>query len=73
VPGGHVRHMRLALLPMERVPHGALLGRIWELRSNFSACDAAYIALAEMTGATLYTCDAKLRKGHRAAVVVIQD
>lgn len=56
-------------LPMERYPHDSLLGRIWELRHNFTAYDAVYIALSEMTGATLYTNDAKLRKGHRAQVV----
>ena len=60
----------LAAFPAERRAHTPLLGRIWELRHNFTAYDAAYIALAETTGATLYTCDAKLRKGHRAKVVV---
>jgi predicted nucleic acid-binding protein len=60
----------LALLPAERYSHIPLLGRIWELRHNFTAYDAAYIALAEATGAVLYTCDEKLRKGHKAQVVV---
>jgi predicted nucleic acid-binding protein len=60
----------LANLPAERFEHTPLLRRMWELRNNFTAYDAAYIALAEATGSTLYTCDAKLRKGHRAKVVV---
>ena len=60
----------LAMLPAERYGHEPLLGRIWELRHNFSAYDAAYIALAEETGSVLYTCDEKLRKGHRARVTV---
>ena len=60
----------LTLLPAERYSHIPLLGRIWELRHNFTAYDAAYIALAEATGAVLYTFDEKLRKGHRAQVVV---
>ena len=60
----------LALLPAERYSHISLLGRIWELRHNFTAYDAAYIALAEATGAVLYTFDEKLRRGHRARVVV---
>jgi predicted nucleic acid-binding protein len=60
----------LAMLPAERYSHTPLLGRIWELRHNFTAYDAAYIALAEATGAVLYTVDEKLRKGHRARVVV---
>jgi predicted nucleic acid-binding protein len=58
-------------LPVDRYPHQPLLDRIWELRKNFTAYDAAYIALAEATGAVLYTCDAKLAKGHRAEVIVI--
>lgn len=60
----------LATLPAERYSHTPLLGRIWELRHNFTSYDAAYIALAEAVGAVLYTCDEKLRQGHRARVVV---
>jgi predicted nucleic acid-binding protein len=60
----------LAALPAERFSHLPLLGRIWELRHNFTAYDAAYIALAEATGSVLYTCDEKLSKGHRARVVL---
>jgi predicted nucleic acid-binding protein len=43
---------------------------MWELRHNFTAYDAAYIALAEAMNAVLYTSDAKLCKGHRARVVL---
>jgi predicted nucleic acid-binding protein len=60
----------LAALPAERYAHAPLLSRIWELRHNFTAYDAAYIALAEATNSILYTCDARLRKGHRAQVVL---
>lgn len=60
----------LAGLPVERCTHTPLLHRIWELRHNFTAYDATYIALAETTGADLFTCDEKLSKGHRARVVV---
>jgi predicted nucleic acid-binding protein len=60
----------LAMLPAERYAHTPLLTRIWELRHNFTCYDAAYIALAEATGAVLYTCDAKLSRGHRARVMV---
>ena len=60
----------LAMLPVERFPHAPLLSRIWELRYNFTAYDAAYIALAEATNSVLYTCDEKLSKGHRARVAV---
>jgi predicted nucleic acid-binding protein len=60
----------LAALPAERFSHVPLLGRIWELRHKFTACDATYIALAEATGSVLYTCDEKLSKGHRARVAL---
>jgi predicted nucleic acid-binding protein len=61
----------LATLPAERYAHTPLLGRIWELRHKFTAYDAVYIALAEKMDAVLYTSDEKLRKGHRARVVVL--
>jgi predicted nucleic acid-binding protein len=60
----------LAALPAQRYSHIPLIPRIWELRHNFTAYDATYIALAEATGAVLYTCDEKLRNGHRARVVL---
>ena len=60
----------LATLPAERYAHTPLLGRMWELRHNFTAYDAAYIALAEATNSVLYTSDEKLSKGHRARVVL---
>ncbi len=62
----------LAALPAERYPHTPLIGRIWELRHNFTAYDAAYIALAEAMNALLYTSDEKLCKGHRARVVLFR-
>ena len=58
----------LEAFPAERYPHTPLLGRIWELRHNFTAYDAVYIALAEAARAVLYTCDEKLSRGHRARV-----
>jgi len=60
----------LAALRAIRYAHTPLVGRIWELRHNFTAYDAVYIALAEATSSVLYTCDAKLCKGHRARVVL---
>lgn len=60
----------LADLPAERYSHTPLIGRNWELRHNFTAHDATYIALAEATDSVLYTCDEKLRRGHRARVVL---
>ncbi|HKA01309.1 MAG TPA: type II toxin-antitoxin system VapC family toxin [Candidatus Solibacter sp.] len=63
----------LASLPAERYEHAPLLGRVWELRHNFTPYDAVYIALAEAANATLYTCDEKLAKGHRARVRVFRN
>ena len=53
-----------------RYPHAALLSRIWELRDNLTAYDAAYVALAETLDTPLVTKDARLARasGHRAAV-----
>ena len=47
----------LAALPLRRVPHMALLVRIWELRDNLSGYDAASVALAEALRAPLVTAD----------------
>jgi predicted nucleic acid-binding protein len=62
----------LRALPAERYSHIPLLGRIWELRHNFTAYEAAYIALAEATNSVLYTSDEKLGKGHRARVALFR-
>jgi predicted nucleic acid-binding protein len=60
----------LAEFPLARRPHTLLLPRIWELRSNLTAYDAVYIALAEALDAPLITRDARLARapGHRARV-----
>lgn len=49
-------------LPLDRHPHDVLLDRIWDLRSNLSAYDATYVALAEALDAVLLTCDARLAR-----------
>jgi predicted nucleic acid-binding protein len=62
----------LSALPIERYGHRALLPRIWELRRNLTAYDAAYVALAEALDATLLTRDGRLaRAPHRARVEVV--
>jgi predicted nucleic acid-binding protein len=59
-------------LRLTRYPHSMLLPRIWMLRQNLSAYDAAYLMLAEKLGATLITRDRRLRSapGHAAQVEV---
>jgi predicted nucleic acid-binding protein len=47
-------------LRLTRYPHFVFLSRIWRLRENFSAYDAAYLALAQKLGATLVTRDSRL-------------
>lgn len=63
-------------LPISYYPHQILLDRVWELRKNFTAYDATYIALAEVLKAPLITCDSAFKKGsgtiHRATVALIK-
>jgi predicted nucleic acid-binding protein len=56
-------------LPIERYSHELLAGRIWQLRSNLTAYDAAYVALAELLGAPLVTTDARLARSAAARKV----
>ena len=55
-------------LSVTRHAHGAFLGRIWELRNNFSAYDAAYVALAEALEVPLITRDLRLARSACALV-----
>lgn len=61
-----------ANLALVRYPHVRLSDRIWELRHNLTAYDAAYVALAEALDVPLVTCDRRLREapGHTAQVEV---
>jgi len=63
----------LAALDLARYPHDVLLPRVWELRQNVTACDAAYLTLAEMLPATLLTRDRGLARvpGVKARVEVL--
>jgi len=63
----------LADIPINRYPHDVFLPRIWELRPNMTAYDAAYVALAETLPAPLLTRDTRLASapGHAAIIELI--
>jgi predicted nucleic acid-binding protein len=52
----------LAVLRLERAPHGPLMGRIWALRDNLTVYDASYVALAESLDTILLTGDERLAR-----------
>jgi len=60
-------------LRMTRYPHVPFARRVWELRTNLTPYDAAYIALAETLGCLLVTADARLARapGIRCGVEVV--
>ena len=60
----------LAALPLRRYPHHVFLPRVWELRSNLTAYDAAYVALAEGLRAVLVTRDRRLASAPDLATTV---
>jgi predicted nucleic acid-binding protein len=65
-------HVLIDLLDLRILhhPHSLLLPRIWQLRNNLSAYDAAYVALAERLDAALLTRDSRLAAatGHAARI-----
>ena len=67
---GRLALVDLADLPLRRYPHDFLLPRVWELRNNLTAYDAAYVALAEALDAPLLTRDRRLAAavGHHAKI-----
>lgn len=60
-------------MPILRQSHRPLVGRIWALRENVTAYDAAYIALAEAAGVSFLTRDTALARlpGLEAPVEVV--
>ena len=50
----------LVALPITRFPVRPLMVRAFELRANVTACDACYVALAEVLDCPLITSDSRL-------------
>lgn len=78
---GDLDHRRVELamvdlrsLRLDRVPHGPLLHRAWDLRQDLTVYDATYVALAEAMQVPLLTADAKLAAapGLRCAVDLVE-
>jgi len=57
-------------LDIEFYHEESLMRRVWKLRHNLTAYDAAYVALAEALRAPLLTRDERMSKtaGHRATI-----
>jgi predicted nucleic acid-binding protein len=64
----------LMVLPVDRWHLSSLLPRMWELRDNLTPYDAAYVALAEMTGAVLVTGDERIAaaRGTRCDIQIVK-
>jgi predicted nucleic acid-binding protein len=64
----------LIVLPVDRWHMAPLLPRMWELQENLTPYDAAYVALAELTGAVLVTADERITAspGARCDIQIIK-
>lgn len=49
-------------MPLIRHPEAVTGQRAWDLRDNFTICDASYVALAEAIGCALLTSDGKIAR-----------
>lgn len=57
-------------LRIQRYGHDLFLPRVWELRANFTAYDAVYVALSEALAAPLLTHDRRLAQAARRYIDV---
>lgn len=62
-----------AQMSITRYPPRMMLARLWQLRENLTAYDAAYVALSEELDAPLLTLDRRLANatGHRARIELL--
>jgi len=63
----------LAEWQVERVPHLPFLQAAFNLRHNYSAYDALYVAVAQRFGAAVITCDGPLSRAPGLAGVEIRN
>ena len=54
----------LPTLVIDQIDVACLVDRMWQLRSNITTYDAAYVAAAEALGCPLVTADGRLAKAH---------
>ena len=71
--GAEVAIAEFLRAPIQRYRHESLVPRVWQLRQNLTAYDAAYVALAEALGMDLLTIDRGIggASGIRCRVVVV--
>jgi predicted nucleic acid-binding protein len=55
-------HADLLALRVDLIPYEPVASRVWELRSNLTAYDAWYVAVAEALDAPLATLDTRLSR-----------
>jgi len=74
-PGdGHQALSHWARLAVQRFALVWLLDRMWELRENLSAYDAAYVSLAESMDCELVTADARISRapGPTCSITIVR-
>ncbi|MEQ8437429.1 MAG: type II toxin-antitoxin system VapC family toxin [Ilumatobacter fluminis] len=58
-------------LAVELAPYESVAARVWELRDDLTAYDAAYVATAELIGGRLVTLDERLARAPGIACEVV--
>jgi len=64
-------HVDLMDVQLELWPYDLVAARSWQLRDNLSVYDASYVAVAELTGATLATLDRRIGRAPGLRCVVV--
>ncbi|MGH9006828.1 MAG: type II toxin-antitoxin system VapC family toxin [Acidimicrobiales bacterium] len=64
-------HADLLSLPLQLWPYAPLAERAWQLRRNFTAYDAVYLALAELLGGSMITLDTRIASAPGAACPIL--